>query len=101
MLLYLVQHGEAKREEEDPDRRLTDKGIQDVQKVAGYARRTGVVNELFHSPKPSARQTAQILAEHLRPRKGIDQSANLLPLDDPGLWAMRIAGMHPVTECIP
>ena len=27
MRVYLVQHGESKSEEEDPQRRLTDKGI--------------------------------------------------------------------------
>ncbi len=95
MLLYLVRHGEAKREEEDPDRRLTDRGVRDVQKAAAYAVRIRVrVNEIFHSPKPRARQTAQILADHLKPEKGMDQSDNLLPMDDPGLWGMRIAGMN-------
>jgi phosphohistidine phosphatase SixA len=27
MRVYLVEHGESKSEEEDPQRRLTDKGI--------------------------------------------------------------------------
>jgi phosphohistidine phosphatase SixA len=30
MRIYLVQHGEAKSEEEDPRRTLTDKGIGEV-----------------------------------------------------------------------
>jgi phosphohistidine phosphatase len=52
------------------------------------------VSEIFHSPKTRARQTAQLFAELLKPEKGIDQSDNLLPLDDPGLWALRLAGMN-------
>jgi phosphohistidine phosphatase SixA len=33
MRVYLVQHGEFKLEEEDPQRRLTDKGIGEVPKA--------------------------------------------------------------------
>ena len=36
MRVYLVQHGESKSEEEDPQRRLTDKGIGEVQNVANF-----------------------------------------------------------------
>ena len=32
MRLYLVQHGEAKPEEEDPERPLTDRGASDVRR---------------------------------------------------------------------
>ena len=38
MYVYLVQHGESKSEEEDPQRRLTDKGIGEVQNVADFLR---------------------------------------------------------------
>ena len=41
MRLYLVQHGQSKSEEEDPQRRLTDKGIGEVQKVADFLRPLG------------------------------------------------------------
>lgn len=94
MFLYLVRHGEAKSEKEDPERALTDKGLAGVLKVARYARTNGVrVSAIFHSPKTRARQTAQLFAEQLKPEKGMDQSDNLLPMDDPGLWAHRLAGM--------
>jgi phosphohistidine phosphatase len=36
MYLYLVQHGEAKREDEDPARGLTEKGTKDVHQVAQF-----------------------------------------------------------------
>ncbi len=95
MLLYLVQHGEAGKEEEDPKRGLSDKGIHDVEKIAAYLQKLPVrVNEIYHSAKPRAQQTAAILAQHLKPDKGINQGDNLLPMDDPGLWAMRIKGME-------
>jgi phosphohistidine phosphatase len=36
MFLYLVQHAEAKKEEEDTSRPLSERGIQDITKVALY-----------------------------------------------------------------
>ncbi|MCJ7481928.1 MAG: hypothetical protein MUO31_03085 [Thermodesulfovibrionales bacterium] len=34
MFLYLVQHADAKKEEEDPSRSLSEKGIQDIARIA-------------------------------------------------------------------
>ncbi len=36
MYLYLIQHGEAKSEAEDPARPLSGKGIRDARKVASF-----------------------------------------------------------------
>ena len=38
MRIYLVQHGESKSEEEDPQRHLTERGIDEVQRVADFLR---------------------------------------------------------------
>jgi len=101
MLLYLVQHGEAKKEEEDPQRGLTEKGQEAVRKMAEHAAKLNIrVNEIFHSAKLRARQTAMILAEQLKPEKGTDQSDDLLPMDDPDLWAVRLAGMNEDTMLV-
>ena len=35
MRLYLVQHGQAKSEEVDPQRGLSERGIQDVGRLSG------------------------------------------------------------------
>ena len=37
MKLYLIQHGEAKSELEDPERSLTSKGEEEVNRVAKAA----------------------------------------------------------------
>ncbi|MFH0932757.1 MAG: phosphohistidine phosphatase SixA [Nitrospirota bacterium] len=93
MFLYLVQHGEAKREEEDPLRPLSDKGIEDVQRVASYISRLNVeVKEVFHSGKVRAKQTAELLSDTMRIAKGVSQTDGLAPLDDPELWAERLKG---------
>lgn len=66
MRLYLVQHGEAKKEEEDPLRPLSERGREDVQRVAKYVEKLDIkASIIFHSGKLRAKQTAEILAEKL------------------------------------
>jgi phosphohistidine phosphatase len=94
MFLYLVQHGEAKREEEDPQRGLTDKGFKDAARTAIYAQKLRfTVSVIHHSGKTRAVQTAQIFADYLKPEKGLSRTDNLAPMDDPEVWADRIAEM--------
>jgi len=91
VLLYLVQHGDAKREEEDPSRPLSDKGREDVRKVASYASRMKIeVDEVLHSGKLRAKQTAEILSEHLKIENGISETDSIAPLDNPLIWAERL-----------
>jgi phosphohistidine phosphatase len=64
--LYLLRHGEAKSKEEDPERGLTDSGRGDVTRMAAWAATVGIqVDEIRHSGKLRAQQTAEIFAEHL------------------------------------
>lgn len=64
MRIYLVQHGESKSEEIDPERRLTESGSRDVQEIADFLRTSDAleVNEIWHSGKVRAQQTAELLA---------------------------------------
>ena len=87
MFLYLVQHGDAKREEEDPARPLSDKGIEDVKKVASFIDRLNItIEEVLHSSKLRARQTAEIIADSLRITKDVLETEGLSPLDEPAIW---------------
>jgi len=89
--LYLVQHGEAKRKEEDSARPLTDRGREEVERVASYAAKIGVkVKRILHSGKLRAQQTAEIMAKHLKPPKGVEKTDGLEPLADPKAWAERL-----------
>lgn len=82
MELYLMQHGEAKPEKEDPDRPLTGRGETEVGRVAALAARAGVrIDEARHSGKTRARQTAEILAAALNGR--LREVEGLKPKDDP------------------
>jgi phosphohistidine phosphatase len=83
--VYLVQHGEAKPEAEDPARPLTDRGRDEVRRVAERAAALGIqVAEIRHSGKSRARQTAEIFAAALSPSRGMRETEGLAPADDPG-----------------
>ncbi len=92
MRVYLVQHGEAKPEEQDPERGLTGKGVRDVERVASLAAGAGAKPLfIYHSGKKRALETAEIFAGKLVPAKGVLEADGLSPLDDPSVWAGRLA----------
>ena len=90
MHLYLVQHGQAKSETEDPDRPITDRGTDEVARVAHQA--VDVVGvwpaRVVHSGKTRARQTAEVWAGLIG--VGVEQADGLAPNDDPTTWAGRL-----------
>jgi phosphohistidine phosphatase len=83
MRVYLVQHGESRSEEEDPQRHLTDRGIDEVQHVADFLRLLELaVDTVWHSDKTRARQTGELFAGALRAR--LVERAGLGPKDQVG-----------------
>lgn len=93
MKLFLVQHAEAKSKAEDPLRPLSENGLKIIRKVAKYAGKNLRIQvaEIVHSGKLRAEQTAEILADHLKPTKWLTTSKDLEPLADPGVWKNRLA----------
>jgi phosphohistidine phosphatase len=91
MFVYLVQHAEAKKEEADPLRPLSEKGLGDINRVASHVSRLNIsLEKIFHSSKLRARQTAEILSEYLKPYKGMTEVDGLSPMDNPDIWAERL-----------
>ncbi len=91
MFLYLMQHGEARKEEDDPSRGLSKKGMDDVWKTAALAQKSvspGI--RIFHSGKTRALQTARIIADFVKPELDIAEAGNLAPVDDPRIWAGKL-----------
>jgi phosphohistidine phosphatase len=88
--LYLVQHGQAKTENEDPERPLTDQGLDDVARVASHAvERLGVwATRVVHSGKTRARQTAEVWGGLLD--VDVEQADALAPNDDATIWVERL-----------
>ncbi|OLC08641.1 MAG: phosphohistidine phosphatase SixA [Gemmatimonadetes bacterium 13_1_40CM_70_11] len=92
MELFLVQHGDARPEQEDPTRPLSERGWKDVERVAHAAARLDLrMDAIMHSGKLRARQTAEILARELRPARGCRDLTGLSPNDDPAIIGDMIA----------
>ncbi|RLC73076.1 MAG: phosphohistidine phosphatase SixA, partial [Chloroflexi bacterium] len=73
-------------EAEDPQRPLTDRGREEVERVAQRAAEAGIrISRILHSGKLRARQTAEIFARYLSPAQGIGEVEGLSPLDDPNM----------------
>ncbi len=91
MLLYLVQHAEALSKGEDPERSLSQRGIDDITRVAHYISELGAsATRAVHSGKARAYQTAQILAKQNAGTMEVVESDGLAPMDDPDLWYERL-----------
>lgn len=85
--LYLVQHAEAKDKEEDQSRPLSTRGKNDIEKIAKFISKAPFkVEEIIHSGKLRADQTATVLATYLKPTRGLRISTSLKPLADPKIW---------------
>ena len=83
MEVYLVQHGEAKPEAEDPGRPLTDRGRAEAEAVARHVAGLGIeVSRILHSGKLRALQTAEVFAQHMNPGEGVLERQGLSPADD-------------------
>ena len=91
MRLYLVQHGLAKSEAEDPERPLSDKGVFESERAAARLASLGIVVErIFHSSKLRAKETARIFARQLKTEDGAAKGDGLAPKDDPAIWKERL-----------
>lgn len=90
--VYLVQHAEPRYE---PKEEITEKGHQDTEKISKYAAEhlRISVDRIFHSEKPRAKETAEVLARFLKPSKGIEESDNLKPKDDLKVWLDRLSNI--------
>ncbi len=91
MRLYLMQHGEAKSETEDPDRSLTVRGEEETRRISGATKRLRIhPSKICHSGKKRAEQTAGIIAKALDLSTHLGQGLN--PNDALLPWVERIAG---------
>ena len=82
MRIYLVQHGEARPKDEDADRRLADRGVREVERMAAFLKPLDLrVAAVWHSGKPRARQTADILAAAVAADGGVIERRGLAPKD--------------------
>jgi phosphohistidine phosphatase SixA len=80
MRIYLAQHGLAVPKDVDPDRPLSDQGHQHVELLSDFLKQAGIrVEQVFHSGKTRAEQTASILARSILSAGGSQARGGLGP----------------------
>ena len=83
MKLFLVQHAKAASKEIDPERPLTEKGFNDIKKIAAFIKPLNLkVDYLWHSGKKRAQQTAEVLDDVINTTNDIAAQNCLAPNDD-------------------
>ena len=83
MDVYLVRHGEARPEGQDPQRPLTPLGRETVERVARrFAALEPRLERVYHSGILRAQQTAEILASQLGGSPPVQERDGLRPLDE-------------------
>lgn len=97
MDIYLMQHGVATSEEEDPSRPLTPAGRDSVERVSARASQAGVrAGSCVHSGKVRAEQTARILGDavgaNVQAHPGLNPSDQVQPMAD---WLVAQRGVSP------
>lgn len=101
MRLYLMRHGEARVGKDDDARTLSDAGRMQAVRVAAFLGEAGVrVEQVFHSGKTRARQTAEHLAERIFP-KGEPRAVNgIAPEDSVAAFAEQLATWNTDTAVV-
>ena len=91
MKLYLMRHGEAASKEDDPNQGLSNSGKHAIEKLAHkllhqthQAKEQKInIEQVFHSEKARAQQTAEIMTSILAPGVTPHCRENLKPNDNP------------------
>lgn len=78
--LYLVRHGTPNKEDVDPQKNLSEYGRKEVTSIARLLENKVSVKKIYHSGKLRARQTAEILGDHLN--VVVEEKQGLSPNDD-------------------
>jgi len=106
MELYLLRHGDAVDRatggyKRDEDRPLTGEGEDEVRQAAGALLKLGVALDLvLTSPLVRARQTADLVADALAPKRGVEVSQALAPGGRPEAILRAVVGVGPVERVL-
>jgi len=84
MRVFLVQHAEANSDEIDPGRHLTEKGIEDAKKLAGFLKSFKILpSAIWHSGKTRSEETAQLIASVYPEKVDLIEKRGMAPNDHP------------------
>ena len=91
MALFLVQHGISAPKDIDPERGLSDLGVEETKRIALVAKGYKIpVQKIVHSGKKRAEQTAAIYHEALALKTPMQMISGINPMDDVQNFATRI-----------
>jgi phosphohistidine phosphatase len=93
MRIFLVRHGHALSDQEDPRRPLSLRGREVAGRVAGFLKAGGAlatVRAVWHSPLARSRETAELLISQLGLDVLLIEAPGLLPEDSPAPIADRL-----------
>ena len=86
-----MQHGNPVSKDIDPERPLTEQGVDDVKRMALFFKKNEIrVDCFFHSGKTRARHTAEIMCSNLKPDGKPVKREGLAPLDDVKVIASQV-----------
>lgn len=92
MLLYLIRHAHAVDADEDTERPLSRRGIEQVRAMAAFLKKSAdfAPDEIWHSPLLRSQETAELLAKSLRLEATPRLVSGLEPEDDPAALVRRL-----------
>ena len=91
MALFLVQHGICLAKDKDPEKGLSEIGIEETHRLAPVAKGYKIpVNQIFHSGKKRARQTAEIYHQALELETAVNVLKGINPMDDVRAFAANL-----------
>jgi len=83
MKVYLVRHGDTVSSSVDPQRPLSEQGMADIRRIASFVKPLEIsVEHIWHSGKPRAAQTAEILAGAVSAEEDCSSRDDLGPNSD-------------------
>ena len=91
MKCFIVQHGHAVSKEENPQRPLSEQGINDIRHLArSLKQQRADPAHILHSGKARAAQTAAIIAETLDRAECVQQLDGIGPMSDAEVFAHNV-----------
>jgi len=92
MKLYLVRHGESVSSDVDPEQPLSKEGAKKIECLGNALKSCNLpIEEIFHSSKLRAKQTAEILCRSLSLKIPLQERVGLKPNDPPDALLQEIA----------
>ena len=95
MKLFLLRHAHARDSFPDEERRLSQRGLEQLEKLAGALSGEifGGVAQIWLSPFRRARQSAEIFAQKMALAKPMSEHAEFTPCADPQKAAQMVAAV--------